>query len=448
MNSKKILSLVLTAFLVATPFIMSGCGKDETIIPYQMTLEVWGVFDDSDALKAISKSFADSNSTIEHVNYKKISNSSAEFEKELIDAFASGNGPDVFFFNNLWLKKHGNKIAPMPKSEAYLVKHKDEFVDVVHGDFFRDGQVNALPLYCDTLALYYNKHLLNQAGITSPPATWEELKSQIKMLTKIDEFGNIKQSAIALGRSKSPGAINRASDILLLMMLQNGAALNNPNNIDFSKSIGNAKGNPGISALEFYTQFGQANSSLYTWNNKMHYSDDAFQDSEVAMVIGYPYKKDQFKKAAPKLDFDVAPIPQLDLDNKVNFANYWGLAVAKSKNLPSGARYTNKDRIKEAWNYVKYVTTKPANPKDDATLGYLRTTGKIAARKDILEIQKDESFKGIFATQALTAKSWIVPDEIIADEVLVEAIDSVANGELTPKDAIGRANSKLQAIWK
>ncbi len=446
MNRKKITSFLLIFFLTIVPFLFSGCGNKVVMAPYEVPLEVWGVFDDSGVFEKFNKAYAKNNSRVSEVVYKKISNNPVEFEKELIDAFASGNGPDIFFFSNSWLKKHENKIAPMPNSDIYLTNHRNEFVDVVSQDFFKENQVFALPLYCDTLALYYNKHTLNQAGITSPPATWDELQRQVKALTKIDEFGNITQSAIALGRSKAPGAINRSSDILVLMMLQNGAILNIEKGIDFAKS--ETKTNPGLSALEFYSQFSQANSDVYTWSNKMHYSDDAFQDGEVAMIIGYPYKYDQLKKTSPKLNFEVAPMPQLNLDNKINFANYWGLAVAKNKNIPDDSKYNNTNRVAEAWNYISYFTTKPVGSGEDPMEKYLEETNKVSARKDLIEEQKKQNPRGIFAEQALTAKSWIVPDEVAADEIMTDVINEVASGESTAKDALDRATARFNAIWK
>ena len=67
-----------------------------------------------------------------------------------------------------------------------------------------NNYIFAMPLYSDTLALYYNKDLLSQAGIARPPRTWEELEIQVQTLTKIDEYGNITQSGISMGRSKKP----------------------------------------------------------------------------------------------------------------------------------------------------------------------------------------------------------------------------------------------------
>lgn len=446
MNYKKITGALSLALLVMTPLLFSGCGKESLdIASYKLDLEVWGVFDDSEYFAEVNDAFLVSNSNVARVTYKKISSNPKIFEEELIDAFASGNGPDVFFFHNTWLPKHKDKIAAMADSNKFSLDHKNEFVDVVYDDFYQDGEFFALPLHCDTLALYYNKHALTQAGIIAPPITWNEVMEQTKRLTKIDEFGNITQSAIALGRSKSPGAINRSSDILVLMMLQNGALLHE-GNINFSKSTNVSS--PGETALNFYTQFAQANSDVYTWNSKKHYSNDSFRDGNVVMVLGYPYKIEQLKKIAPKLDFDVAPVPQLNPQNKISFANYWGLAAAKNAAIPDGAKYNNDQRTKEAWSYINFVTTKPKNSEFDPTKVYLEKSNKISARKDLIVEQSQDPVMGVFAEQALTARSWQVPDEFVADDVIETAIDEVISGTNDARKALSKAATRLNSLWK
>ena len=39
-------------------------------------------------------------------------------------------------------------------------------------------------LYIDTIGLYYNKALFNNAGIVNPPKTWDEFNSDVKQLTQ------------------------------------------------------------------------------------------------------------------------------------------------------------------------------------------------------------------------------------------------------------------------
>jgi len=203
----------------------------------------------------------------------------------------------------------------MPDSEKYIDSFKSNFVDVAKDDFVEDNQIYAMPLYCDTLALFYNKDLFNQSGLTSPPETWTELIDYVDYLTRQDSNGNITQSAIALGRSKNPGGINRSSDILTLLMMQAGINL-------FDKTSQRAtfsSNQKSSDVLDFYTQFALAGSKAYTWNSTMDYSVDSFRSGKTAMMINYSYWKNQLKDDSPKLNFDTASVPQQELTNKINF---------------------------------------------------------------------------------------------------------------------------------
>lgn len=451
-NKKYLFSIFSLCLLLLGTLLFSGCFKKKQTGPtYELTLEVWGVFDDSDAFKLINSNFKDMNPRVKEVKYRRISSNAEEFEKELIDAFASGNGPDVLFFKSSWLSEHGDKIAPLPNSASKLAYFKETFPDVAYNDFVNDNSIYAMPLYNDTLALFYNKDLLNQAGISAPPKTWSEVKDQTKILTKIDSQGNINRSAIALGRSKDPGGINRACDILMLMMLQGGTKMNDnkqQNKASFNTSL-TGSSSPGQSALNFYTQFSQANSEVYTWNSKMDYSVDSFRYGRTAMMLNYSYWAQRLKEMDPKLNFDVAPAPQLELENKVNYGIYWGLGVAKNKNIPADAGYTNENRIEQAWNYITFVTTKPAaGATFDPTKTYLEETRKPAARRDLIQEQKGQPVLGVFAEQALTAKTWVQLEDSATEEIFSNMIDEVISGKSNAYEAITTAESRFNNLIK
>ena len=111
-----------------------------------------------------------------------------------------------------WLPKYSRLIQPLEENsdeDTYTYKQfLDTFVDVARDDLTSNGTIWAMPLYIDTLALYYNKDIFNTAGITFPPKTWEEFVILVTKLTKFDERGNIIQSAVAMGTVKN---INRFS---------------------------------------------------------------------------------------------------------------------------------------------------------------------------------------------------------------------------------------------
>ena len=439
---------ILFLSIVIISLTLSGCLKKKPKQIPQMPLEVWGIFDDSDVYSHINNVFENADPYVSKVKYRKIVDRDIkEFEKTLTNALANGTGPDIIYFKSSWLPKHGDKIAPMPNSQDALAGFKNTFVDVAYNDFVYKNNIFAKPLYCDTLALYYNNNLLNQAGIVSPPATWDELKKDTKLLTKIDKFGNIKQSAIALGRSKTPGAVNRAGDIVMLMMMQGGAKMNLNGTLEaeFNKSDQD-RSDPGAIALNFFTAFANSATPLYTWNTKMPYSTDAFRYGQTAMMINYSYWYDRLKKADPKLDFSVAPVPQPGPNRAVNYPSYWGLAVVKNKPIPANAGYTNEDRIREAWRYINFVTNRPTQGSIDATAEYLTKTHKPAARRDLIEKQKNDPVLGVFARQALTARSWRQVDNLAIDEIFVDMIDAVNRGAMSISEAINTAESRINAL--
>jgi len=173
MKIKKIKRVTLLVGVVCLAMVFSGCiQKKQKSIP-KVELEVWGVFDDSDMLKEANTRFSGMNPYVSGVNYKKIASNITDFEDQFVNAMANGTGPDIIYFKNSWLPKHGDKIVPMPNSGQELATFKKQFVDVAYNDFVYKDNIYAKPLYCDTLALYYNNDLLNQVGIVSPPKTWD-----------------------------------------------------------------------------------------------------------------------------------------------------------------------------------------------------------------------------------------------------------------------------------
>jgi ABC-type glycerol-3-phosphate transport system substrate-binding protein len=142
------------------------------------------------------------------------------------------------------------------------------------------------------------------------------------------------------------------------------------------------------------------------------------------------------------------------LNNKINFANYWGLAVVKSKQLKperpdENINYTDQDRINEAWKYIQYVTAGAGKKDDfDPTKQYLELTKKPPARRDLVEEMKNDPELGVFAQQALTARSWRQPDNNVVETIFIDMIDEVVSGRSSVYDALKTASSRINALRK
>jgi multiple sugar transport system substrate-binding protein len=446
---------LVSSLLALVMLFFSGCGCKPTGSNYSLQLEVWGLFDDQDAYAPIFSAYSSIHPSVAKIKYRKFSPDT--YKKELLEALASGQGPDVFLIHNTWLPVFGDKIVPAPVEILNEQRFRQNFVDVVANDFLYNGQIYAAPLSVDSLALYYNKDIFNTAGIANPPRNWNEFVADSQRLTQLGSGSQVIRSGAIMGTAYN---INRSTDILNLLMLQNGAAMVDENReralFDRIYGSGENVSAPGETALDFYTRFAKNSLPSYTWNSQLHYSIDAFSEGQAAMMLNYSWQIDTIRAKAPNLNFAVAPVPQVSESQKVNYANYWAFAVAKNKTIASAvpaavSPVSNDVRIQEAWKFLSFLTTNPGNSLDaskqagvlsadyDPAKVYLSKTYKPAARRDLLELQKSDAKIGIFAEANLTAKSWYQADPEAIEAVFYDMINRVNIGQASVHEAIKAA---------
>jgi len=426
-----ILSLLMV-FLVTSGFGCKSNNTDIKAVTTPVTLTYWRVFDGPDAFDEIIAKYKVLHPSV-NVVYKKLRYS--EYEAELLNSLAEDRGPDIFSIQNTWMTKYQAKLAPMPdtitmvypvtqgtiqKTVVYepkttkslsLKELKDNFVDVVGSDvILSDGKIYGLPLSVDTLAMYYNKDLFNNAGLSQIPAYWnKEFLQDVKKLTKLDSKKEITQAGVALGDSKN---INRFSDILSVLMMQSGAVMSEAGKILFNTPP-NTSSNyyPGTDALRFYADFADQTKESYSWNSTLPNSLEMFMNGNLAIMFSYDYDLETIKAQAPKLNFSVAKLPQIEGNppTNINIANYWVEVVSKkSKNTDV------------AWDFVQFMT------KEEQAKVYLEKTKRPTALRSLIAQQKNEGDLGVFADQTLTAKSWYQGKNVqAAEDAISEMIDAV-----------------------
>lgn len=322
MNTNKlyfIVGILIVGVFVLLLFLVFGGFGDQ---PKGVQLEFWGVFDEPAAFSEAIRTFRRQNPNI---NIRYVPFPFEEYEKAVIDALAAGRGPDIWMIQSSWLPKHKDKLAPLDQNDKdlnyKLINFRQDFVEVAEDDLTNEGQIYALPLYVDTLALYYNKDLFNSAGIAQAPRTWDEFNEAVRTLTKLDKRGNIETAGAAIGLARN---INRSTDILMLLMIQSGVQMvdRQRNEATFAGSIGPEP--VGEVALEYYTDFANPLKEVYTWNDNLFYSIDAFVTERAAMMFNYSHQIPVIKAKAPRLNFDVTLMPQIeDTTLRVDYANYF-----------------------------------------------------------------------------------------------------------------------------
>ncbi len=472
-NKIRVMMLILAVVIVP---LFSGCGA-EPQAGYLVNLEIWGIFDDSTVYSQIINDYKMINPYVGEIKYRKFSEDT--YKQELIDALASGTGPDIFLINNGWLPAFQNKVEPAPSPIVGEIDMKNNFPDIVAGDFMSEGKAYAVPLSLDSMALYYNKDMFNAAGITAPPKTWQEFDNAVAKLTVIDSVGNFKQSGAAFGTGRN---INRSADIFSMLMFQAGVDLPTKKGVQVKLDEGVIGGDgnvtqAGETALGYYTKFAKLSTEnnmlnpLYTWNSRNQYSIDAFAEGSAAMMFNYSWQMAAIKNMNSKLNFAVAPVPQLYPEKPVTVGNYWGFAVAKNKLTPvtraasgqaAAPAIPNEIRTHEAWQFLRFLTLKnnkvvtlynavTKNKKDfpvniDPAQEYLKKTKQPAARRDLIDLQKNDSTLSVFATGNLIAKHWYQADQASIDNILIEMIESVNRGDVSYHDALSLAKNRINYL--
>lgn len=453
--------------LLSSAVMLSGCGGQAVPPQYTIDLEVWGAIEDTTAYRDSFNAYETMNAHVARVDYRK--KAEETYREDLVTAFAEGNGPDVFLIRNAWLPSFKNLIEPASDLLFTEKEFRDAFVDAAVSDLVIDGKVYGVPLSVDSLALYYNKSLFNAAGIATPPKTWEELEQDTRLLNDVDFYGNFTQSAVAMGTSKN---INRSTDVLLSIAMQRGIVPKKSKD-GFSDVMPFA--DPGVAkVMDFYTQFARAGSPYYSWNPNQHYSIDAFYEGRLAMMINYSWQIDAIRRKNAKLDFGVAPLPQFSDGVPANVANYWVLVVAKDKDPKVVAgrdpgypvESYNDIRVRESWQMLRYLTLPHADktmvlrnalaPSSavsvplaiDPAKQYLEKTGQPAARRDIIEEQKKDTWLSPFAYGNLIAKGWRVGEIDAAESAIADAIESVVYGERTSLEALGAAQNQIGLLQR
>ena len=427
--------LLLLLIIVLVIFLATRSEKKPTETP---VITIWDSFDSEDNFREIFDQYLAENKGLE---IKFIKKDPAKFEEESINTFAAGTGPDIWIIPNNWLPKHHDKLTTLAekKLDPKGKKSNDEtfkntFLAVAYQDNVIDAQVYGLPLFIDSLSLFYKTELFDaklsdyakahpdqdiatvRQLFNNPPKTWEDLSEFIKY------YG---AGAIALGGAKN---VERASDILTALMLQYGAKLTTDDKTAalFQTSTNNFSevAYPGTKALRFYTSFSSSDDPNFTWDDSTN-DYQAFINGKVAMYISWSRRAQDIKKDTGR-PAEVTALPQFkDSKNPQDLASYQVLTVPKtSKNAAM------------AWNLILSITDAQIQMK------YLAKAGLPNTRID--KVRNSDNFINI---QNQSASSWYNPEPTKVEEIFRDAASATLDGQ-NPQTVLEGAAAQVTNLLK
>ena len=340
-------------------------AQADTVITY------WGLWEPTPVLQQTIADFEEQNPGIK-VNYEQ--QTYRDYRERLQTAIVGGTGPDVFRFHASWVPMLRAELAEMPNTVYTPAEFQQTFYPIANQQLQSNGKYVGVPLMYEGIALLYNKEILQTANV-EPPKTWAELGTLASRLT-IRNGDQIQRAGLAIGNASN---VDNFSDVLGLLMLQNGATPQDPMSAKAQE------------AISFYTDYYNTNR---VWDSKLPNSTVAFAREEVAMIFAPSWRIHEIVTQNPNIQVGVAPVPQLG-GEKVTWASYWAEGVSAQSN--------NKQA---AWQFLKYLSSQEALLKLHSDASKERSFGEIYSRVDMANLLADNPYAAAYLADAPYAQNW------------------------------------------
>lgn len=355
------------------------------------------------------------------------------FQSDLVNALASGTGPDLVLLTPTDIIPNQARILTIPYASLPQATFDSTFID--QGSLFtNDTGVLAFPMLVDPMVMFYNKDMLSASFSVNPPKTWDDVVALNKKITQKDDGGQLTTETVALG---SYANILHAKDILANLILQAGNPIVtwDPIQKKYISTFGNTDqaGNSGVEqALQFYTNFANPNDTdHYSWNATLPTDQDQFVAGKLAIYFGYASEIEDLRAKNPNLNFGVELMPQrASVPTKGTYGRMVGIAIMKMSQNPSIALTAAQTLVSQ--NAIKAFLD--VNPSFSP------------ARKDMLAVETDDAVKTTIDNSSIISKSFLDPDPIATDQLFSSFIRQINSGVAQPGGIITPGDSLLSGI--
>lgn len=429
--------LFLFVLLLITSLVLTSCAQQPTVEePAEVdatddpgddsgddsgddvtTIEFWYVnFTNWDqAMEALITKFEADNPDIK-VNPVAVSYD--EFNERVAAMVPVGEGPDVVVPYHGWvpLYKKSGFLAPIPSSVVTTEELDETLVEAADVLKF-DGEYYGVPYYIMNYGLFYNKDYFAEAGIESPPQTWEELRELAIQCTQRDDAGNIVVNGYYQHFSQQDHIIWKN------FLIQSGQPLFSD---DHHTVIWNTS-ETGYEAWEWFVGLTIEDEVSEPYFNESAYA--AFYTGEACMILAGPQVIGQIRTQAPDLNYGTAPMvtgtAENEEDAKFNVAQYWNFSITSKASQ-------DEDVYEASGKFLKFLTT------EEAVKTYTEITGALPPLKSLMDdpaYTEDEYLSAFIATLPYSqALFWV--DEKAERQISMDMADRVMLAGEDPREVL------------
>ena len=356
-------------------------------------------------------------------------NASTHFDKLTTEFQAGGGDIDVIGGDVIWAIQFAAQGYIMDLSDAFPESEQKKFLPGPLSAMEYEGGVYGIPWFTDAGILYYRKDLLEQAGFSGPPKTWDELK---EMALKTKQDTGTPNGFVFQGSNYEGGVCNA----LEYIWTHGGEVLSNVTSGDLV--IDSSEAVAGLETYRSMVADGVAPQAVATWTETE--SGQNFRNGEAVFLREWPGQlgliadPEQSKIKPEQVGFTA--IPTAPGEHSYSTLGGWQMLINAAT-----------DMQEEALKFAEFMTA-PEQEKQLALPG-----------------QRQPTIKTLYDDQKLQEANPIIK---LAEEVLIEnarsrpvtpyygdmslemaeQFNNVLKGEVSPQEGAGMLQESLSGIMK
>jgi len=334
-----------------------------------------------------------------------------EGRQKIADMVAQGKPPTLARVATRWIPEYVAAGLLEPVDGYMSAEFRSQFIPLLINEGSQyEGRTFGLPITVSSRALYYNKDLFQQAGLSSPPENWAQLKSAAEAIHALgpDKYGFGIQGKEA-----------ETSTYFYYFLWGNGGDILTK---DGTRPAFN--GVEGQEAAQFLKEM--VDGGLTQPNPADSVRKDletAFVEGKLGMVITGPWLATRLKAEAPKLDYGLSVIPYQTT----------ATTLAAQDTLILFKQAENKEA---AWKFVEFLYADKYRLKYVVTEGVLPEKISVAENSQIVNNPMYNFFMEKLPTgrfEPLNVKSADISN------VVAEALRSAYRNQVSPAEALNNA---------
>ena len=337
------------------------------------------------------------------------------------DALSGAGGFDVYIADQVWLPEFYEKGFIADISSSLSDADRADFSKTAIETVTYNGAVVALPIMVHNCAMYYRTDLLQAAGLSGPPNSWDEYRAFAKAMTKDGVYGTM---------ILSKQGIEAATRLNSFYQQAGGDIVDGSGNATIDTDAGRA-------ALDFMSEMVFTDKAAPEGVLELPDMQGAWLDGKLALAPVWPYLYSLSKE--PLGDrFSIGTAPGLTKPGGTVYS--WGFAAATgSKNPDAAAEWVKwSTATDQLYNFGKeWLNPVPRQSAID----------KITADTSISD--GDKAAIGAFAASAAAGTSMpMIPQYSQLLDILGIMQSGAMSKAMSVADALKDGQARADAVMK